>query len=108
MRVANNVLITPMIFIYPEFGQFDYVGESSEDMTIWDIFQEIFVAGLPWDQKKNYTHPRNLKYFVMVSRDPSLISFHRKTEQNHSENSPKNGKREKESSQSSPQTPSSR
>lgn len=66
MKVIENLLVTPILFIYPEFGQFDYVKDSSEDKTIWDIFSQVFEAGLPWDEKKHYVDQKNLRYFVMV------------------------------------------
>lgn len=66
MKVVEELLVTPMLFIYPEFGQFDYVGESSEDIVIWEIFEQVFQAGLPWDEKNHYTERENLRFFVMV------------------------------------------
>ena len=79
MRVVQGALISPIVFLYPEFGQFDYVGESSEDMTIWDVFEQIFTSGLPWDQNKFYDDKKALKFYVMV-RYGYLI--HRKMEPN--------------------------
>ena len=63
----EEMLITPIIFIYPEFGQFDYIEQASEDIKIWEIFQQVFESGLPWDVNQYYTDNKTLKYFVMVN-----------------------------------------
>ena len=56
----------PIIFIYPEFGQFDYIEQASEDIPIWGIFEQVFESGLPWDTKDDYKKKDDLKYYVMV------------------------------------------
>jgi hypothetical protein len=61
------MLITPILFIYPEFGQFDYAGDTSEDYKIWDIFEQIITQGLPWDINGFYKDVNALEYYVMVS-----------------------------------------
>lgn len=94
MKIVNDMIVTPMLFIYPEFGQFDYVGESSEDIKIWDIFEQIFQSGLPWDQKQHYTKKEDLRYFVMVYKFFKIFS--RKMEQNLWANFQKIGRKEKE------------
>ena len=66
LKVQNDMLISPILFIYPEFGQFDYAEESSEDFKIWDIFEQIIVEGLPWDVQGFYKDTKALEYFVMV------------------------------------------
>jgi hypothetical protein len=55
------------LFIYPEFGQFDYAGDTSENHTVWDIFEQIIAEGLPWDKKGLYNDINDLEYYVMVS-----------------------------------------
>jgi hypothetical protein len=67
MKLMEEMLITPIIFIYPEFGQFDYIEQASEDIKIWEIFQQVFESGLPWDVNQYYTDNKTLKYFVMVN-----------------------------------------
>jgi len=68
LDIGNDaqLIVTPIIFLYPEFGQFDYIEEASDDIQLWAIFEEIFKAGLPWDQKQFYTDASDLRYFVMV------------------------------------------
>lgn len=70
LKVQNGMLITPILFIYPEFGQFDYAGDSSEDFKIWDIFEQIISEGLPWDVNGFYKDLNSLEYYIMVSSMP--------------------------------------
>lgn len=65
--VDNEFILSPVIFVYPEFGQFDYVQENSEDITIWEIFDEVFSQGLPWDTSGNYKDASVIEFYVWVN-----------------------------------------
>ena len=54
------------MFIYPEFGQFDYVEKMEPDETVWGAFYEIFDSGLPWDEKKFYLEKKNIVFVLRV------------------------------------------
>lgn len=55
-----------MVFIYPEFGQFDYVEKLDGEYTLIECFSEIFEAGLPWDEHKFYTQASQLVFAIKV------------------------------------------
>ena len=66
MKVLAGALVTPIIFMYPEFAQFDFIEEASEDISLWEIFDEIFSQGLPWDQEGFYADKEDIQFYVVV------------------------------------------
>ena len=78
MKLVGDSLVTPIVFLYPEFAQFDYVEEASEDVTLWGIFSEIFAAGLPWDQRGDYKEEKQLRFYVAVRHH--FVEAYRQTE----------------------------
>lgn len=69
----TNKMTTPVVFLYPEFSQFDYVEHATEDKLVDEIFGEIFEAGLPWDVKGYYKFPEDIEcYVVLNSVDPVI------------------------------------
>jgi len=66
IKLFDEKIVTPVIFMYPEFAQFDFVEEASEDIPLWEIFAEIFTAGLPWDQNGFYQDPNDLRFYIVV------------------------------------------
>ena len=69
----TNVMTTPVVFMYPEFSQFDYVEEATEDKMIDEIFGEIFEAGLPWDDRGYYKFPEDLECYVKLNCVDPLV-----------------------------------
>ena len=59
-------VLYPIVFIYPEFGQFDYVEKMEGEETVWGAFYEIFDSGLPWDEKKFYLEKKNIVFALRV------------------------------------------
>jgi Cns1/TTC4 Wheel domain len=56
-----------LVFIYPEFGQFDYVERMEADDTLIEAFSEIFSAGLPWDENNFYKDASKLVFAIKVN-----------------------------------------
>jgi hypothetical protein len=54
----------PVVFLYPEFSQWDYVQTATEDTVLDHIYGEIFEAGLPWDTNGYYRFPEDLEAYV--------------------------------------------
>jgi hypothetical protein len=63
---VEGELLFPIVFIYPEFGQFDYVEKMEAEETVWGAFYEIFDSGLPWDEKKFYLEKKNIVFALRV------------------------------------------
>lgn len=66
-------MIFPLVFIYPEFGQFDYVEKTEGDETLMGAFLEIFEAGLPWDDKGFYTDVNKLVFAIKLNSSTSTM-----------------------------------
>ena len=64
--IENKKIKTSIIFIYPEFSQFDFVKKSSEEDLILNHFYFIFQNGLPWDTKNLYNQ-NNIELFVEIN-----------------------------------------
>lgn len=60
-----------MVFIYPEFGQFDYVERNEGEETLLGSFSQIFEAGLPWDEKGFYTNATKLVFAIKLNTSKS-------------------------------------
>ena len=75
MKVLNEAIVTPIIFMYPEFAQFDFIEEASEDISLWEIFDEIFSAGLPWDQNGFYSDKNDIQFYVVVRNQNSFLTL---------------------------------
>lgn len=70
--IEEGDLIFPIVFIYPEFGQFDYVEKTEGDTSLIESFSEIFEAGLPWDEKGFYKEASNLVFALKVGKIDSV------------------------------------
>lgn len=55
-----------MVFIYPEFGQFDYLEQTPGDESLWGAFYEIFDSGLPWDSNYFYGEKKDIVFGLKV------------------------------------------
>ena len=56
----------PIVFIYPEFGHFDYVERMDGEESLWGAFYEIFDSGLPWDTNKFYLDKKDIVVMIQV------------------------------------------
>ena len=61
-----GVMKCPVVFLYPEFGHWDYVESVEENRDILSIFCEILDAGLPWDENGYYCDHNDLGVYVEV------------------------------------------
>jgi len=60
--------VFPVVFIYPEFGQFDYVEQMDGAETVWGCFYEIFDSGLPWDSNHFYVEKKDIVFGLKVGQ----------------------------------------
>lgn len=62
----DNYLVWPVLFLYPEFGETDFIQEFVENQTFADHLEVMFgdPAGRPgWDSEAKYTPARISLYF---------------------------------------------
>lgn len=63
----------PLVFIYPEFGQFDYVERNPGDESLIGAFTEIFEAGLPWDNHGFYKNASKLVFAIKLNSSTTTM-----------------------------------
>lgn len=76
MIIEDDRLIFPLVFIYPEFGQFDYVERNEGEETLIGAFSEIYDAGLPWDEHNFYKDAGKLVFAIKVIASNSAKQQH--------------------------------
>ncbi|KAI9142630.1 hypothetical protein BKA69DRAFT_1027453 [Paraphysoderma sedebokerense] len=54
LDVATNTLAFPVLFLYPEQSQSDFITHFYEDTTFSDQLAEILSAPAPWDPQHNF------------------------------------------------------
>ena len=53
MHLNNeNILVWPVMFVYPEYGQTDFVQEMDEDVSLGAMLENVFSERPPWDEQK--------------------------------------------------------
>lgn len=68
----NSTLVWPVLFIYPEFGETDFIEQFQEDQVFSDHVLAMFgpdVGAAPWDTEAKYVHDRIKIYFEDTERD---------------------------------------
>lgn len=50
----NDKLTWPVLFMYPEHGETDFIEEFREDQTLRDHLEVMFQDQAPWDQEHKY------------------------------------------------------
>ena len=50
----DGVLNWPVMFVYPEYGQTDFIQAFAEDVTLGSMLTEMFQERPPWDQEGKY------------------------------------------------------
>ena len=90
VHVEENILVWPVLFLYPEVGETDFIEEFRETDRFSDHLEVMFGAGVerpPWDTQTRYTPSSIVIYFedcdtniVEVSLDMTLCQAltHRK------------------------------
>ncbi|KAK2589314.1 hypothetical protein KPH14_007864 [Odynerus spinipes] len=59
----NDRLVWPVIFLYPEVQETDFVQNFHEDITIKEQLEELFRESPEWDTKHRYTPDNIVVYF---------------------------------------------
>ncbi|KAL2747348.1 tetratricopeptide repeat protein 4-like [Vespula maculifrons] len=60
---GNNKLVWPVIFLYPEFQETDFVQNFHEDITIKEQLEELYFSPPPWDTQHLYNPDTVAIYF---------------------------------------------
>ena len=68
----DDVLHTPILVIYPEFNQSDFIQDSRESDILKDHIMALLEEGLPWDTNKTYDID-SLEVYIEVK--PSSFSL---------------------------------
>ncbi|XP_012267399.2 DNA polymerase interacting tetratricopeptide repeat-containing, protein of 47 kDa [Athalia rosae] len=55
-------LIWPVVILYPETQQTDFIQESHEDLILMDLLEELFAEPPGWDKERRY-HPKNVNIY---------------------------------------------
>ena len=71
----NNELLVPIVFIYPQFGQFDLVDEVSEKEALIESVKKVVAEGLPWDHNKEYVDFGEMEFFLQLNKESPINDF---------------------------------
>ncbi|KAK2725236.1 hypothetical protein QYM36_001623, partial [Artemia franciscana] len=66
VHLEGETLVWPVLFMYPEYGETDFIAEFHENTTFQDHLQVIFgpeSEPAPWDAEKKYTVDKLRVYF---------------------------------------------
>lgn len=69
-----NILVWPVLFIYPEFGETDFIEEFGEDELFIEHISVMFEEQPPWDAKGDYKTD-NLKLYFEDTDAMKLIEI---------------------------------
>jgi len=66
----NNVLVWPVLFLYPEYGETDFIEEFTELNTINDHLELMFDQSepAPWDKDRKYSSSKNINVYFEDAR----------------------------------------
>ena len=59
----DQILIWPVLFLYPEVGETDFILEFADDQSFSDHLQVMFSECPPWDEDQKYTTDSVKVYF---------------------------------------------
>jgi len=62
VHLVNESLIWPVLFLYPEFGETDFIQEFHEDSSFAEHMDIMFEEYPPWDRERKYTR-NNIKLY---------------------------------------------
>lgn len=66
VHLVNDSLVWPVLFLYPEFGETDFIQEFHEDSSFSEHLQVMFEEHPPWDVKKKYTAHNIRMYYENI------------------------------------------
>ena len=72
VRVVENTLVWPVLFLYPEFGETDFIEEFSETDVFRDHVENMFGEGVEspaWDTARRYSPGSIVIYFEDVDNN---------------------------------------
>jgi hypothetical protein len=73
IKITEDGLTFPVLFLYPEFNQSDFIAEFHEHDTFYTHFFTIFSTAAPWDPTHKYT-PESIEYFYESQLKNSLVN----------------------------------
>ena len=71
------MLVWPVMFVYPEYGQTDFVQQFQEDITLGTMLTELFPEGEPsppWDLEQKYV-PSKMTVWVENRKIQSIFKI---------------------------------
>lgn len=71
-KVENDYIVTSVLFIYPEFGQFDFIDEAADSNMVSEVFDTVYGEGLPWDEHGYYKDVSNIEFFIELNSKQPL------------------------------------
>jgi tetratricopeptide (TPR) repeat protein len=77
---SNDELVIPIVFIYPQFGQFDIVEKVSEKEALIESVKKVVAGGLPWDQNNEYVDFGEMEFFLQLNKGTPVNDFRDKKE----------------------------
>ncbi|CAF1076535.1 unnamed protein product [Rotaria sordida] len=81
LNESNQLLTFPVVFLYPEYIQTDYIKEFHENTKLSDQLSVMFESRPPWDEEGKYTldrigiyyEDRNKHELKMISSNKTLL-----------------------------------
>ncbi len=55
LNESDQTLTFPVVFLYPEHAQTDYIKEFHENTRLIDQLSIMFESRVPWDEEGKYT-----------------------------------------------------
>lgn len=72
---SSDRIVTSLVFIYPQFGQFDVVEDVSEDTSLVESVKKVVAGGLPWDSNAEYVDFGEMEFYVLLNKQSALNEF---------------------------------
>ena len=66
------MLVWPVMFVYPEYGQTDFVQQFPEDVTLGTMLIELFTEKPQWDHENKY-QPENMTVWIENRKIPAIF-----------------------------------
>ncbi len=63
-KLSGTKLKLPLVFLYPNAGQFDFVEAANEDSCLLEHLITMFASPAPWDEKRLYTAPSKFAAYI--------------------------------------------
>jgi len=77
LNESSGMLVWPVMFVYPEYGQTDFVQQFQEDITLGTMLTELFPEGEPsppWDLEQKYV-PSKMTVWVENRKIQSIFQI---------------------------------